>query len=105
MNQQVRKRGAKEYFEPLVKVVKERDIQQRPVTIVTYNGSTPETCKVAELCDFLMLNRYRGWYDTEGNLEGAKTILKAELEGFHKKIPEKTDHARRIWSRYDNRSA
>ena len=60
--------GAKEYFEPLVKVVKERDIQQRPVTIVTYNGSTPETCKVAELCDFLMLNRYRGWYDTEGNL-------------------------------------
>lgn len=81
--------GAKEYFEPLVKVVKERDIQQRPVTIVTYNGSTPETCKVAELCDFLMLNRYRGWYDTEGNLEGAKTILKAELEGFHKRYPKK----------------
>lgn len=81
--------GAKEYFEPLVKLTKEQDIQHRPVTIVTYEGSTPETCKVAELCDFLMLNRYRGWYDTEGNLEGAKAKLKAELEGFHKRCPEK----------------
>lgn len=81
--------GAKEYFEPLVNLTRERDIQRRPVTIVTYEGSTPETCKVAELCDFLMLNRYRGWYDTEGNLEGAKAKLKAELEGFHKRCPDK----------------
>lgn len=81
--------GAKEYFEPLVKLTKEQDPQRRPVTIVTYEGSTPETCKVAELCDFLMLNRYRGWYDTEGNLEGAAAKLKAELEGFHKRCPDK----------------
>lgn len=81
--------GAKEYFEPLVKGVKEYDLQKRPVTIVTYEGSTPETCKVAELCDFLMLNRYRGWYDTEGNLKGAAAKLQAELEGFHRRCPDK----------------
>lgn len=81
--------GAKEYFEPLVKLTREQDIQHRPVTIVTYEGSTPETCKVAELCDFLMLNRYRGWYDTEGDLEGAAAKLKAELEGFHRRCPDK----------------
>lgn len=81
--------GAKEYFEPLVRLTKERDAQRRPVTIVTYEGSTPETCKVAELCDFLMLNRYRGWYDTEGNLPGAAAKLEAELEGFHRRCPDK----------------
>lgn len=81
--------GAKEYFAPLVALTKEKDIQKRPVTIVTYEGSTPKTCKVAELCDFLVLNRYRGWYDTEGNLEGAAAKLKEELEGFHERCPGK----------------
>lgn len=81
--------GAKEYFEPLVKLTRERDFQGRPVTIVTYEGSAPDTCKVAELCDFLMLNRYRGWYDTEGNMEGAAARLKAELERFHDRCPDK----------------
>ncbi|MFR8169977.1 MAG: beta-glucuronidase [Marvinbryantia sp.] len=82
-------KGAREYFEPLMEVTRQNDIQKRPVTIVTYEGSTPETCQVAELCDFLMLNRYRGWYDTEGNLEGAAAKLKAELEGFHRRCPDK----------------
>ena len=30
-----------------------------------------------------------GWYDTEGNLRGAAAKLKAELEGFHKRCPDK----------------
>lgn len=81
--------GAREYFAPLMKLLKEEDPQHRPVTIVTYEGSSPETCKVAELCDFLVLNRYRGWYDTEGNLEGAKAKLKDELERFHRRCPDK----------------
>lgn len=81
--------GAKEYFEPLVQLMHEADVQHRPVTIVTYKGSTPETCRIAELCDFLMLNRYQGWYDTEGNLEGAAAKLKAELEAFHRRCPDK----------------
>lgn len=81
--------GAEEYFEPLIRLTKELDVQKRPVTMATYEGSSPETCRVAELCDFLLLNRYRGWYDTEGNLEGAAAKLRAELEGFHRRCPEK----------------
>lgn len=81
--------GAKEYFEPLVKLAKELDVQKRPVTIVTYEAASPETCKVAELCDVLMINRYRGWYDNEGELEGAGALLKDELLRFHKRCPEK----------------
>lgn len=81
--------GAREYFEPLVALVKESDRQKRPVTIVTYEGSSPTTCKVAELCDLLILNRYRGWYDTEGNLPAAGALLKEELEGFHRRCPDK----------------
>lgn len=81
--------GAKEYFEPLVNLVRDLDCQKRPVTLVTYEGSSPEQCKVAELCDILILNRYRGWYDTEGNLPGAAALLKDELERFHLRCPDK----------------
>lgn len=81
--------GAKEYFEPLLDLVRELDEQKRPATLVTYEGSNPVSCKVAEICDLLIINRYRGWYDTEGNLRGAAALLKDELEGFHKRCPDK----------------
>ena len=81
--------GAKEYFEPLLNLVRELDEQKRPATLVTYEGSNPVSCKVAEICDLLVINRYRGWYDTEGNLRGAAALLKDELEGFHKRCPDK----------------
>ena len=81
--------GAKEYFEPLLNLVRELDEQKRPATLVTYEGSNPVSCMVAEICDLLIINRYRGWYDTEGNLRGAAALLKDELEGFHKRCPDK----------------
>ena len=81
--------GAKEYFEPLLNLVRELDEQKRPATLVTYEGSNTVSCKVAEICDLLIINRYRGWYDTEGNLRGAAALLKDELEGFHKRCPDK----------------
>lgn len=81
--------GATEYFEPLLNLVRELDEQKRPATLVTYEGSNPVSCKVAEICDLLIINRYRGWYDTEGNLRGAAALLKDELEGFHKRCPDK----------------
>ena len=84
--------GAKEYFEPLLNLVRELDEQKRPATLVTYEGSNPVSCKVAEICDLLIINRYRGWYDTEGNLRGAAALLKDELEGFHKRCPDKPHH-------------
>ena len=80
--------GAKEYFEPLLNLIRQEDPQHRPATLVTYEGSSPEKCKVAELCDVLVINRYRGWYDTEGNLPGAAALLKDELERFHKRCPD-----------------
>ncbi|HJA64993.1 MAG TPA: beta-glucuronidase [Candidatus Mediterraneibacter cottocaccae] len=81
--------GAEEYFEPLIEITKRHDPQKRPVTIVTYEGAGADTCRVSGMCDFLMLNRYRGWYDTEGNLQGAAAKLRAELEDFHRRYPEK----------------
>ena len=41
------------------------------------------------MCDVLVINRYRGWYDTEGNLPGAAAKLKDEFERFHARCPEK----------------
>lgn len=81
--------GAKEYFEPLFALARETDPQNRPLMAVTYGGATPESCKVSELCDFLMINRYNGWYDTEGNMRGAAALLADELERFHGKYPDK----------------
>ena len=54
--------GAKEYFEPLIKLTKELDPQKRPVTVVTYLMSTPDKCKIGDIVDVLCLNRYYGWY-------------------------------------------
>ncbi|MGL5415153.1 MAG: beta-glucuronidase [Clostridium sp.] len=81
--------GAKEYFEPLIKLAKKLDYQKRPVTIVTYLMATPDRCKVAELVDVLCLNRYYGWYISGGDLENAKILLKEELEGWEKRCPNK----------------
>lgn len=81
--------GAEEYFAPLFALAHTYDKGRRPATVVTYGGATPETCKAAKLCDFLMLNRYNGWYDTEGNMRGAAAILSDELERYHAKYPDK----------------
>jgi beta-glucuronidase len=81
--------GAREYFEPLVKLARDSDPQHRPVTIVTHAWSTPDTCKVAELVDVLALNRYYGWYVEGGDLETAKRMLRKELESWTKRCPGK----------------
>ena len=79
--------GAKEYFEPLIKLTKELDPQKRPVTIVTYLMSTPDKCKVGDIVDVLCLNRYYGWYLAGGDLEQAKKMLDDELTGWEKRCP------------------
>lgn len=81
--------GAYEYFKPLVDLAKGFDPQHRPVTIVTYGGSRPDTCKVADIIDVLALNRYYGWYSAFGNLELAKAMLRREFEGWKKRCPNK----------------
>ena len=81
--------GAKEYFEPLIKLTKELDPQKRPVTVVTYLYSTPDKCKVGDIVDVLCLNRYYGWYVAGGDLEEAKRLLAAELKGWELRCPDK----------------
>ncbi|OQA42716.1 MAG: Beta-glucuronidase [Spirochaetes bacterium ADurb.Bin315] len=81
--------GAYEYFEPLFKLVKQLDPQQRPVTFATHGEATVETCEVASLCDIIMLNRYFGWYSEEGNISAGVALLSDELDRYHAGYPEK----------------
>ena len=81
--------GAKEYFEPLIKLTKELDPQKRPVTVVTYLMSTPDRCKVGDIVDVLCLNRYYGWYVAGGDLKEAKRMLQEELNGWEERCPNK----------------
>ncbi|OFK63705.1 beta-glucuronidase [Globicatella sp. HMSC072A10] len=81
--------GAHEYFEPFVKLYKELDPQDRPVTLVNMLISTPENDKVMDLVDVISLNRYYGWYVDHGDLAKGAKGLKAELEKWQELYPEK----------------
>jgi beta-glucuronidase len=81
--------GAYEYFKPLYDLTKKLDPQERPVTIVTEEKSSPQACKVADFIDVLAINRYYGWYIEGGNLAVAKTLLRKELTGWGKRCPNK----------------
>ena len=81
--------GAYDYFKPLFEYVRQADPQHRPVTFVTHGESTVEICEVAPLCDVLMLNRYYGWYECEGNLKAAGALLSDELDRYHTRYPDK----------------
>ncbi|MEK4249425.1 beta-glucuronidase [Paenibacillus sp. FSL W7-1287] len=81
--------GAYEYFKPLVDLTKNTDPQSRPVTIVTYIGSTIDRDQISDIIDVLAFNRYYGWYDYTADLEVAEVMLRAELEAWKKRYPNK----------------
>lgn len=54
-------KGAREYFEPLVKLTREAD-PSRPVCYVNALTATYKDCLISDLFDILCLNRYYGWY-------------------------------------------
>lgn len=81
--------GAREYFEPLVKLTKELDPQKRPVTIVTHQWANPETDKIAEIIDVLALNRYYGWYVDSGDWDMVRQNMRKEFDGWRKRCPGK----------------
>lgn len=81
--------GAFEYFEPLVKLTRELDPQQRPVTIVTHGGANPDTDRIAELIDVLALNRYYGWYSESGEWDKIRFKLREEFDKWKKRCPGK----------------
>ncbi|MET3848794.1 MULTISPECIES: beta-glucuronidase [unclassified Paenibacillus] len=80
--------GANEYFEPLIRLLKELDPQHRPVTLVTHLGATPDKDKVANLLDVICLNRYYGWYVDGGDLNAAQAKLRAELNAWTQRCPD-----------------
>ena len=61
----------------------------RPVGYVNVQLSTPDKEKVADLYDVVMLNRYYGWYWSNGNLAIAEKNLREEIDGWIKLAPGK----------------
>jgi beta-glucuronidase len=69
------------YFEPLFALTRELD-PTRPVGFVNQIRAPHDTCKVSDLVDVLMLNRYYGWYVDPGDLAIAEQRLQDELEAW-----------------------
>jgi beta-glucuronidase len=76
--------GAREYFEPLVKLNRELD-PTRPICFTNMVHATVENDKISDLFDVLCLNRYYGWYTQTGDLEAAEKALEAELLQWEKR--------------------
>lgn len=76
--------GAREFFEPLVKLTRELD-PSRPVCFINVMFATYEKDLISDLFDVLCLNRYYGWYLNQGDLETAEAKLEEELLGWEKK--------------------
>ncbi|WP_432536958.1 beta-glucuronidase [Kineococcus arenarius] len=71
--------AAREYFEPLFTLTRELD-PTRPVGFVNMMLSPHGECRVSELGDVLMLNRYYGWYVNTGDLPAAEDAWRSELQ-------------------------
>lgn len=76
--------GAREYFEPLVKLTRELD-PSRLVCFVNVTLATYDKDLISDLFDVLCLNRYYGWYEEMGDLETAEVMLEQDLLGWQKK--------------------
>ena len=73
------------YFEKIFNACKELDVQKRPRSFAHIIASQPDRCLCTHLCDFVMLNRYYGWYLLGGyELDDAFGALDAELEKWDK---------------------
>ncbi len=74
---------AREYFAPLFALARELDVQKRPLTGALLVNSTPGKDTCGELCDFISLNRYYGWYILGGpDLRDAEAAFRAEMDAW-----------------------
>lgn len=64
---------ARRYFAPIFDTARRLDPQKRPLTGALEKTSSPQKCQCFDLCDFICLNRYYGWY-----IEGGYTMPDAE---------------------------
>ncbi|MBF8969500.1 beta-glucuronidase [Streptococcus sp. NLN76] len=81
--------GARDYFAPLIKRMKEADPAHRPVTLVNIMTATPDKDEVMDLVDVVSLNRYYGWYVAHGDLSNGEKGLRRELEQWQNLYPKK----------------
>jgi beta-glucuronidase len=70
-----------DYFTPLFELTRELD-PSRPVGFVNVMLAPAGTCRVSELGDVLMVNRYYGWYVNPGDLAAAERGLEEELTAW-----------------------
>lgn len=73
--------GAREYFQPLVRLARELD-PSRPLTYANEYRGTFDNDRLADLFDVICLNRYYGWYVDTADLDTAARKLEAELRGW-----------------------
>jgi beta-glucuronidase len=74
-----RRPEARAFFENLIGFARALD-STRPVTLVSYVGREETSF---ELCDFLCVNRYNGWYTESGRIEEGTKLLSADLDRIH----------------------
>lgn len=74
------------YFKMVFDTCYKLDVQKRPRTFAMLMNSTPDTCKCYQFCDFIMLNRYYGWYINGGSeIDDGILQLDEELNKWDKK--------------------
>ncbi|MGJ0389399.1 beta-glucuronidase [Microbacterium sp. CGR1] len=73
--------GAREYFEPLVNLVRELD-PTRPITYSMVMFATFKNDQIIDLFDVVSLNRYYGWYINAGDLATAELYLQGDIQGW-----------------------
>ncbi len=66
---------ARDFFAPAFTLAQALDAQRRPRTGALEKTSSPQKCRCQDLCDFISLNRYYGWY-----IGGGYGITDAEAE-------------------------
>lgn len=78
-------KGARAYFEPLVKLTRELD-PYRPITFANMGFAPADKDTIADMFDVICLNRYHGWYSDTGDLESAERHLEDDLNAFAEKF-------------------
>ncbi|MBW9120459.1 beta-glucuronidase [Microbacterium trichothecenolyticum] len=73
--------GAREYFEPLVKLARQLD-PTRPLTYSLVMFATFRNDQIVDLFDVVSMNRYYGWYIGPGDLATAELYLQGDIQGW-----------------------
>lgn len=77
-----RRPEAAPFFRELVNLTRALD-PTRPITIASYVG---EDEQAFELCDFVCVNRYNGWYSHAGRIAEGVAALSSELDRLHRRF-------------------